>query len=138
MKTQVYLEHANISVSNIETSINFFQTAFTDFKIRGGGTRNGRPWVHLGDDYTYVALYQDEIGQATKNFDKNGFNHIGFVVQDVKGIAERLLAAGFKRDYPKQVEEFRIRDYFVDMDGNEYEFVQYLTDDINERNSFDA
>jgi hypothetical protein len=71
-----------------------------------------------------------------KSYEKNGFNHIGFVVKDVDTLAKRLLEAGFQRDYPKEIEKFRIRDYFADSDGNQYEFVEYLSDKIEERNSF--
>jgi hypothetical protein len=139
MKTQdVYLEHANISVRSIESATLFFQTAFPEFKVRGGGSANGKNWIHLGNENTYVALNEKPDGKFNeKDYDKNGFNHIGFVVGDVASIAERLLAAGFKRSYPKEIETFRIRDYFIDNDGNEHEFVQYLSDEISERNSFE-
>ena len=43
---------------------------------------------------------------------------------------------GYQRDYPKQVEQFRIRDYFADADGNQYEFVQYLSEVVSEKNSY--
>lgn len=140
MKTQhIYLEHANITVNNLESSITFFKTAFPDFVIRGGGETNGRKWIHLGNEITYIALNESAEQQIiTKDYSKSGINHLGFVVEDVKIIAERLLAAGFKRDYPTQVENYRIREYFADTDGNEYEFVQYLSDEISERNYYDA
>lgn len=140
MKTQhIYLEHANITVNNLESSIRFFQTAFPDFIIRGGGETNERKWIHLGNKITYIALNESiEPQMKVKDYSSSGVNHLGFVVEDVEIIAERLLAAGFQRDYPKQVEKYRIRDYFADADGNEYEFVQYLSDDINERNFYDA
>lgn len=139
MKNQkIYLEHANITVSNLESSINFFQTAFPDFQIRGGGTTNGRKWIHLGNQITYIALNENQKGFThEKNYAENGFNHIGFVVSDIESIAVNLLNAGFKRDYPKQIETFRIRDYFADADGNQFEFVQYLSDSNNERNYYD-
>lgn len=141
MKTQhIYLEHANISVQDLDASIRFFTTAFPDFKVRGGGEQNGRKWIHLGNDVTYLALNstleKTEKVEHPIDYLKNGFNHIGFVVEDVNSIAERLLAEGFVRDYPKQVEATRIRDYFIDADGNEFEFVQYLTEDIEGRNAF--
>ncbi|MFT6921864.1 MAG: catechol 2,3-dioxygenase-like lactoylglutathione lyase family enzyme [Crocinitomicaceae bacterium] len=138
MKTQnVYLEHANITVNNLDSATLFFQTAFQEFKIRGGGNTNGRRWIHLGNDSTYLALNESTVDIPNeKNYEKNGFNHIGFVVTDVNTIAQRLLDAGFERDYPKEIEEFRIRDYFADADGNQYEFVQYLSGKIEERNSF--
>lgn len=140
MKTQhIYLEHANITVNNLESSITFFKTAFPDFKIRGGGDSDGRKWIHLGNEITYIALNESvEQKMATKGYSSSGINHLGFVVEDVQIIAERLLAEGFKRDYPTQVENYRIREYFADNDGNEYEFVQYLSDEISERNYYDA
>lgn len=140
MKTQnIYLEHANITVNNLDNSVNFFQAAFPDFKIRGGGDSNGRKWIHLGNDSTYVALNESVVQKMNvKDYSKPGVNHLGFVVEDVSIIADRLLAAGYKRDYPKQEENYRIRDYFADADGNEYEFVQYLSTEISERNFYDA
>ncbi|MFT5860723.1 MAG: putative lactoylglutathione lyase [Flavobacteriaceae bacterium] len=135
---QVYLEHSNITVTNIESSTRFFQAAFPDFIIRGGGTRNDRKWIHLGNETTYVALNETLSKEHhSKNYAKNGFNHLGFVVSDVKSLAKNLLEAGFKRDYPKQIEKFRIRDYFLDEDGNEFEFIQYLSDKLEERNFYD-
>lgn len=136
-RQKIYLEHVNITVNNLQEAIKFFQTAFPHFKIRGGGNEM-REWIHLGDDDTYIALNQAEKNdlKADKNYDRIGINHIGFVVQDVEGIANNLLSNGYKRDYPKQVEQFRIRDYFADADGNQYEFVQYLSEVVQEKNSY--
>ena len=133
----IYLEHANITVNNLEAAIKFFQTAFPHFKIRGGGNET-RNWVHLGDDTTYLALNEalDQSQKVEKNYDRAGINHIGFVVADVETISKNLLDEGYQRSYPKQVEKYRIRDYFADLEGNEFEFVQYLSDQVEERNSY--
>ena len=134
---KIYLEHANITVSSLKEAIKFFQTAFPHFKIRGGGN-DMREWIHLGDDDTYIAINQAKQNdlKVDKNYDKIGINHLGFVVQDVDEIANNLLSNGYKRDYPKEVEKFRIRDYFADADGNQYEFVQYLSKVVHEKNSY--
>jgi len=134
---KMYLEHVNITVNNLQEAIKFFQTAFPHFKVRGGGDEL-RKWVHLGDENTYIALNQaeDPMQKVEKNYDKTGINHIGFVVEDVEKIAANLLNKGYQRDYPKQVEKFRIRDYFADADGNQYEFVQYLSEIPAEKNSY--
>ena len=135
----VYLEHANITVNNLERSITFFKTAFPNFKIRGEGISENRRWVHFGLDSVYIALNEaghDKSIKIQKNYVSSGINHIGFVVENVAEIATNLLAAGFKRDYPKTTEEFRIRDYFADDDGNEFEFVQYLSNNPKERNKY--
>ena len=51
MKTQnVYLEQANITVNYLDSTTKFFQTAFPDFKVRGGGNNEGRQWIHVGND----------------------------------------------------------------------------------------
>jgi catechol 2,3-dioxygenase-like lactoylglutathione lyase family enzyme len=136
-KQNIYLEHANITVNDLQEAVRFFKTAFPHFKIRGGGNEM-REWVHLGDDDTYIAINQAKISDlpADKNYDKVGINHLGFVVQNVEKIADNLLKNGFKRDYPKAVEQFRIRDYFADTEGNQYEFVQYLSDKPEEKNSY--
>ncbi len=133
----MYLEHANITVNNLQEAIKFFQIAFPHFKIRGGG-KGIREWVHLGDDKTYLAINQaiQTNLKIEKDYDKAGINHLGFVVQNVEEIANNLLRNGYKRDFPKEVEQFRIRDYFADADGNQYEFIQYLSEVPEERNSY--
>ena len=140
-KRNIYLEHANITVTNLDSAAKFFQTTFPDFKIREGGNNEGRRWIHLGDDSTYLALNEATVTDNVaneRNYGKNGFNHIGFVVEDIYTLAQRLLNASFERDYPKETERFRVRDYFADADGNQYEFVQYLRNEISEGNSFKA
>lgn len=132
---KMYLEHANISTNDIEQSKHFFQTAFPHFKVRGGG-QHTRKWIHFGDELTYIAITETEEGTYQKDYAKTGVNHIGFVVNDVEKVAERLLAQNYRRSYPKQMEKYRIRDYFLDADGNEYEFVEYLSDRIEEKNSY--
>ena len=102
----LYLEHANITVNNLQRGIDFFKAAFPDFEIRGEGVFNGRKWVHLGNQETYLAINQSpETESREKDYTSSGINHIGFVVRSVGELAERLLKAGFKRDYPKQVED---------------------------------
>lgn len=133
----IYLEHANITVSNLDKAILFFTTAFPHFKIRGGGESNGKKWIHLGDTDTYLALNESIVPvKYEKNYNTSGINHIGFVVKEVGVIAEKLLAAGFQRDFPRQEEKFRTREYFADDDGNEYEFVEYFSNLPEEKNQY--
>ena len=135
----MYLEHANITVSNLQRSVEFFQTAFPEFKIRGGDNgQESKEWLHLGDDNTYLALSQGKEKKGYNPYDtkSNGINHLGFVVQDIDDVVGRLLDAGYERTYPRTKHKARIREYFRDFDGNEFEFIEYLTKNIAERNSF--
>jgi len=53
----VRLEHANLTVHDINGMIRFLQTAFPEFRVRGEGkSRDGSRWVHVGTDETYIAL----------------------------------------------------------------------------------
>jgi hypothetical protein len=52
----VRLEHANLTVRDIEGMIRFLQTAFPEFKVRGEGkSSDGSRWVHVGTQETYIA-----------------------------------------------------------------------------------
>lgn len=134
-----YLEHINMSVTNMDAALNFFQTAFPSFYKRGGGSHDGHAWVHFGDEDFYVAINDRAEGQpnAEKDYDAVGVNHAGFVVDDAAALSRRMETAGYKHSYPKQADKYRIREYFFDADGNEFEFVQYLSEKPEERNSYE-
>ena len=65
-----------------------------------------------------------------------GMNHMGFVVSDAAAVSERLLEAGFEGGATFTDHPHRHRYYFYDHDRNEYEFVQYLSEDASERNEY--
>ena len=56
----IRLEHANLVVKDISATLDFIQTAFPDWKIRGQGemTWHGKPrrWLHVGDDDYLLTL----------------------------------------------------------------------------------
>ena len=134
---KAYMEHVNLTVSDLENSVKFFKTAFPEFEIRGGGESDFGKWIHFGSDESYLAITEDKSHENTGElYQGTGINHVGFVVEDVDSVAKRLLAEGFSRNYPKQIQEYRIRDYFADKDGNQFEFVQYLSEVWDERNSY--
>lgn len=137
-----YLEHANITVGDIDEAIKFLTTAFPQFKIRGKGEseQSGviRKWLHLGTDETYVALEQvSSADEGTRRPYKDvGINHLGFVVENAEEIAENLRKAGYKKSIDVEPHPFRKRFYFYDKDGIEYEFIEYLSDNFDERNDY--
>lgn len=134
------LEHANITVRNIDDSVRFIRAAFPDFKIRRKGLYDGRRWMHIGTDDTYIAFNEASKEPAEKwvPYDrKPGVNHLGYEVDDVGSLHARLTEAGFKDStYPNQ-HPHRKRVYFYDADGNDWEFIEYLSDDPAKRNDYD-
>lgn len=134
----MYLEHANLTVPSIEAATRFLQTAFPEFQIRGGGDRTTGRWQHVGTDVTYLALQQEAEHRPDPRtpYVHDGVHHLGFVVDDVDGLAQRLTQAGYRENALSEHHPARIRRYFFDSAGMEWEFVQYLTDDLAERNAY--
>lgn len=143
------LEHANINVRSIDEAIRFLTTAFPEFRVRGRGEAEGRPWVHFGSDASYLALNEFRGGVEwgaggagstpmcdAKEFGLEPLNHLGFVVDDAEALAGRLRAAGFREGLVAPPHPHRIRKYFFDNDGNEWEFVEYLSDDPAQQNDY--
>ena len=128
-----YIEHANIDVGDLDDTVRFLKTAIPEFAVRGGGTDNGARWVHIGTDAHYVTLNET----LTRPILSAGpLNHIGFVVDDVAAIKSRLLQAGYKEGFVTGPHPHRKRLYFLDSDGLEWEFVQYLSPEPSKRNDY--
>ncbi len=137
----VQLEHANICVHDIDGVIGFLQTAFPDFRIRHDTTdADGNRWVHVGTDETYIALNPTnaDAQQLGKPYTgRPGLNHLAYEVDDVGALRDRLLSAGFTESTPPNEHPHRIRVYFFDPEGNDWEFVEYLTEDLAKRNDYE-
>lgn len=134
------LEHANICVRDIEGTMRFLQTAFPEFRVRGEGVNaDGTRWLHLGNDNTYIAL-----GQAWREpaepwqpyIGVPGVNHLGFETDDVQALRDRMKAAGYRDSTVPNNHPYRRRVYFYDPEGNDWEFVQYLSSDPAKRNDY--
>ena len=135
----VRLDHANLIVRDIDETTRFLQTAFPDFRVRANGEgMTGARWSHVGNDVTYLAL--NEATHTTERWvpydGKPGLNHLGFEVDDAEALRARMRAAGYKDTTVPNSHPARTRVYFNDLDGNDWEFVQYLTDDPDKRNDY--
>lgn len=134
------LEHVNIVGKNIEKSVAFYQAAFPHWFIRahGDGQWYGkdRRWVHFGDDYQYLAI--SDFGEG-ENRDLTGHSvglaHFAFAVNDLDALIRRLDDAGYPVFKEGSDSRFRKNIYFLDPDGFEVEFTQYLSDLPSERNA---
>jgi len=133
-----YVEHANISVTDLDEAIRFFTTAMPDFRVRHDSGHGPRRWVHLGTDSTYMSINQmQDPAEGVFEHHSPGYNHIGFVVEDAAALRERMLSAGYREGFVPEPHPHRKRVYFIDNNGMEYEFVQYYSDDFAERNDYD-
>ena len=134
------LEHANLVVRDVDATLRFLQTALPDFGVRhdsGGGSSDR--WVHVGNDHAYVALMQSSVEPAeawTPYVGRPGVNHLGFVVGDAGALRARMRGAGYTESGVPNAHPWRKRVYFLDPDGNDWEFVEYGSDDPALRNNY--
>src|ERR1700746_1363800 len=137
---RVWPPHASLVVDDRNAMIQCRQTAFPQSKVRGEGkSRDGSRWVHVGTDETYIAL-----SPAREEPEKHwipyqgqpGVNHLAYEVDDVEALCKRMKSAGYKDSTPPNAHPYRKRRYFYDPEGNDWEFVQYLSENPAERNDY--
>jgi catechol 2,3-dioxygenase-like lactoylglutathione lyase family enzyme len=121
------LEHVNVTVSDLERSVALVQDLF-GWKLRWRGSAiHGGESAHMGDENTYVALYQHarQSGETQDTYTTTGaLNHIGVVVDDLDAVEAKVKAAGLRPHNHADYEPGR-RFYFDDHDGTEWEVVSY-------------
>jgi len=123
----MYLEHVNLTVADLDRSIAFYCDLLDGHVRWKGEIGPERMGAHVGDDHCYVALFQaSERGtrSAVAGYPRPGFNHFGFVVDDLDNVRARLARLGAPveevPDYPPGR-----RFYTFDPDGHEIELVEY-------------
>jgi len=135
------LEHVNLVVSDLKATLDFLQTAFPDWKVRGKGESEWygkqRHWLHVGTDDYYLTLNQAS-GGTNRDLKSNtpGLAHVGFCVENADVISDRLQSKGYEiatigADHP-----YRKNVYFIDPSGFEFEFIQYLSELPEQRNLY--
>jgi catechol 2,3-dioxygenase-like lactoylglutathione lyase family enzyme len=134
------LDHANLSVRDPEAMLRFLAAAFPDFRVRGRGADcAGHAWLHVGNDEVYLALLpatREPREPFAPYAGSPGLNHLGFEVDDADALRARMLAAGYEDSSVRNAHPWRKRVYFHDDEGNDWEFVQYLSDDPAQRNDY--
>jgi lactoylglutathione lyase len=121
------IDHLNISVSNINESLNFYQKVF-GFKVYEQGESHGEPYFIIGEkEALYLCLYQ------SKKRPGGPINHIGINVQNFNSIEERLRLADIPILYGGIVEyPLSHSIYIQDPDGNEIELSEIFGGGLKE------
>ena len=134
-----HIEHLNLVVSDIPASLKFYQAAFPHWRVRDAGESQwyGKPrkWLHFGDDYQYLTFNDNGVGDNRDlTGHQTGLAHFAFVTGNIDAVIDRLAEAGFTVDKDGADEPHRKNAYFLDPNGFEVEFVQYLSDSPEQRN----
>ena len=114
-----YLEHANITVIDVDEAIRFLQTAMPEWKVRADVSNeesNCKRWVHFGSETTYIAI--EDRGAKEKGphepYVNPGMNHLGFVINDLDALSKRMTDAGYAEGLSSPDNPNRKRIYFYD------------------------
>jgi catechol 2,3-dioxygenase-like lactoylglutathione lyase family enzyme len=121
----MYIEHVNLTVTDLDRSIAFYADLL-DLHVRWKGPiDDARLGAHVGDDRSYLALFEANDGGAVDHdYARVGVNHFGFVVDDLDEVRARLDALGATVHLEGDYDPGR-RIYFLDPDGYEVEVVAY-------------
>jgi catechol 2,3-dioxygenase-like lactoylglutathione lyase family enzyme len=136
----VRLEHANLTVRDIDAMIHFLMVSFPEFRVRHDAMdTDGTRWAHVGTNETYVALQsatQTPAQPWAPYSGTPGVNHLAYEVDDVDALYQRLRKAGYIESTVPNNHPYRKRIYFNDPEGNDWEFIQYLTDEPARRHDY--
>ena len=141
------LEHINLRVPSIAKTQTFLHSAFPDFHERGSGyNATYGYWSHFGNDTTYIALLQGEKpGEETEQCispyhysDPYRLMHTAYEVNDINELITRLRLQGFEPSITDDLHSHphRRRVYYLDGNGIEWEFIEYLSNQIDKRNDY--
>lgn len=128
------LEHIHLGVRSLEETERFLKAALPDYRLRGSGYVDGfGNWMHFGQADNYIAFTETDIEPDAKSL-----RHVGFEVDNIEAIMARLSAAGYEPSDPSALNEhqYRRRVYYRDANAIHWEFVEYLTDDLSQRNAY--
>src|SRR5262245_23400985 len=92
--SQSRLEHAYLSVKDLDRSLSFYRRILPDWVIRWEGKKEDGRWVHLGPPGDgqpgYLSLAEQPDAAPFESYTALGPQHIGFAHPDVDGLIASL------------------------------------------------
>lgn len=126
--SHVKLEHAYLSVKDLDRSLSFYRRVLPDWVIRWEGRGDGGRWIHLGPagdgQPGYLSIAERSEAEPFEPYRALGPQHIGFAHPDVDRLIAELRPGIEPDDYVDDGAYRRV--YYSDPDGIELEFVQKL------------
>ncbi len=132
------IEHANITVPDIDVAIRFLKIVAPDFFVRKDVKKDGEyRWAHIGNDHFYIALQEPHLAKSptvgSVAYENSGVNHIALIVSNLDKIEQQLMREGYQKSIDTPIEKYRKRLYYYDTEGFEWELIEYFSDKPSER-----
>jgi catechol 2,3-dioxygenase-like lactoylglutathione lyase family enzyme len=121
--TKGRLEHVNLSVTDVERSAVLMERLLGWRRRWRGITSQGGETIHVGEEETYLAFYNDGQDHSRQRKDVP-LNHVGLLVDDL-AVAEAVVRESGLSPFNHGDYEPGRRFYFFDWDGIEFEVVSY-------------
>ena len=114
-----YLEHANITVPDIDAAIEFLRVIDPSVRVRHDEKPAGSyRWAHVAIGVNYIALQEPHVGSHPSDnhrpYKDHGVNHLGWVVEDLDKVVARLEEKGYRKGIPGEDHVHRRLDLVLD------------------------
>ncbi len=124
------IDHINITVNNLEKSVDFYSRVF-GFKIYEDSTYNKTPYKIIGKSgAAMLCLYQNKKSPIDSEKQKSSINHIGFNIDFYDEIVKDLERMEVKINYINGSAIIEYPEsksiYISDPDGNEIELTEQI------------
>lgn len=121
----IKIDHINMSVMNLEESIQWYKNIFGFEKVESGTNPQGRKFAILAFNDNMLALYETkgkENANPTLSDPKHQIFHFGLRVDNLNQWLEKIKEFNLKLNYGTQVEYPHSRSWYVfDPSGHEIE-----------------
>jgi catechol 2,3-dioxygenase-like lactoylglutathione lyase family enzyme len=118
------LDHVNITVDNIDKSVEWYGALFGFEKVEYGLTQFGKKWAIIACNDSMIAMSEYERRPANQNeeFNFHRTNHFGLRIDDAVEWRQKIKDLKLKVQYGGEIEYPHSRSwYMLDPSGHEIE-----------------
>ena len=131
-----HIDHLNVSVNDLKSSLHFYRRVF-GFDVVEGGLQDGKPWCIVRSGEAMLALYEHDDRQhddryALRDHKRHGVNHFALRITDREAWLKTVEREAIEVSYGGTVEWPHSHSWYIkDPTGYEIEVVWWKDDRID-------